>query len=1201
MKKILYIVLLLPVLAMAQSQDQNYIKTLTYKEETTVSDPAKAHASVTYFDGLGRPIQQVAGKMSAGGMDIITHIEYDAFGRQVKKYLPYPADGATLEYDGAALTNTLGHYDTQFGDAYPYSESFMEPSPLGRVLKQSAPGEPWKVNAGNDNDKTIKFSHQVNTGTEVKKLKATANLIVNRGMYDIAFADAGFYEAGQLYKTVIKDENWTSGTSHTTEEFKNKEGQVVLKRAYINSTKADTYYVYDQFGNLTYVLPPKMGGAITYLENLGYQYKYDGRNRLVEKKLPGKQWEFIVYDSQDRVIATGPALIPSGGSTATAADKGWLRTYYDAFGRVAFTGWYTATVSNLTRSSLQNSNNGVPTYAVRGNGTINTIPVNYIAPTGLPSAFRLLTVNYYDDYLWLAAAERPASGTQVEGVTVRLSVKGLSTGSWVRALQNPTSIAGETSYSYYDDKGRALRTKATNYLGGYIQTDSKLDFDGTPQYTITQFKKLSADAVISTREDFTYSPQDRLLSHTHKIDSGVTETLSVNEYEELGQLKTKRVGGAGTPGSEFQQVNYDYNIRGWLTDINKIESLTQPGAPQDLFAYKISYNTISSDMDGRIAPLYNGNISETQWKTASDDVLRKYSYGYDNANRLTAAYYQKPNESVPEPGSYNESMTYDINGNITSMYRTGGVDDPNTVVEIDNLQYIYPPGSNQLTKVTDNSTSPQGFKDINNSTNIDYTYDANGNMLTDLNKGITGILYNHLNLPVVISFGGGNSITYLYNAAGVKLKKTVVEGANTVTVDYINGFQYKNNVLQFFPTAEGYVDNTVSGGSNVYNYVYQYKDHLGNARVNYAYSPGTKKPLPTPPGVRIKDESHYYPFGLKHLNYNVTYEEYQEIENEIVLYPPLTSTGKLMYNYKYNGKELQDELGLNMYDYGARNYDPALGRWMNIDPLAEVSRRWSPYSYCYDNPVYFIDPDGMMTKPSADTQETDFRDCLGNRPTRRRGNSDDKPLSGLTNWIKGFFSDDARKVGESYKTVRTAIDNLPGMAFIRFRLKQSGGEKVSTREIIIANLDVLNFGLMIYSGGMSAARTTTLTVGEGEAAVTSSFTRAVETETALANYYPADGGALGSWTETTLSIGQKIDRFGSTTGKYFSDLGTPMEMRALPPQNAGAYNVYEVLKPFNVQASTIAPAFEQMGGGTQYYSPFLNAGELQTGGYIKKL
>ncbi|SHG48719.1 RHS repeat-associated core domain-containing protein, partial [Flavobacterium defluvii] len=99
----------------------------------------------------------------------------------------------------------------------------------------------------------------------------------------------------------------------------------------------------------------------------------------------------------------------------------------------------------------------------------------------------------------------------------------------------------------------------------------------------------------------------------------------------------------------------------------------------------------------------------------------------------------------------------------------------------------------------------------------------------------------------------------------------------------------------------------------------------------------------------IQDENSYYPFGLKHIGYGA---------------PVINSN----YKYKYNGKELQDDnIGgnqLSLYDYGARNYDPAIGRWMNIDPLAEKMRRHSPYNYAFDNPVYFIDPDGMLAKPT---------------------------------------------------------------------------------------------------------------------------------------------------------------------------------------------------------------------------------------------
>jgi RHS repeat-associated protein len=148
----------------------------------------------------------------------------------------------------------------------------------------------------------------------------------------------------------------------------------------------------------------------------------------------------------------------------------------------------------------------------------------------------------------------------------------------------------------------------------------------------------------------------------------------------------------------------------------------------------------------------------------------------------------------------------------------------------------------------------------------------------------------------------------------------------------------------------------------VINYAYQHKDHLGNIRLNYGKDPETNV-------LRVLEENHYYPFGLKHQNYNTGRRQLGKKEEilagNLTLMPAFvlpTEDKPMAYKYKYNGKEFQDELGLNMYDYGARNYDPALGRWMNIDPLAEQSRRWSPYTYAYNNPILFIDPDGMQAK-----------------------------------------------------------------------------------------------------------------------------------------------------------------------------------------------------------------------------------------------
>lgn len=291
---------------------------------------------------------------------------------------------------------------------------------------------------------------------------------------------------------------------------------------------------------------------------------------------------------------------------------------------------------------------------------------------------------------------------------------------------------------------------------------------------------------------------------------------------------------------------------------------------------------------------------------------------------------------------------------------------------IDNLTYLYDDtNKNQLLRVFDSTANPQGFSDDSDGisdTEDDYAYDDNGNMTHDDNKGITHITYNHLNLPVEIIFGTYGKIAYLYNATGLKLKKTVTEGTTITTTDYLSGFQYKNLVLQFFPHAEGYVNATeemvVMGGTSYrFNYVFNYTDHLGNIRLSYSLDPSTKV-------LKIIEENHYYPFGLKHSGYNSDKMMYTK-EAEVLKIKPVPPLFITSYKYKYNGKEYQDELGLNMYDYGARNYDPALGRWMNIDPLAEKSRRFSPYVYALNNPVYFIDPDGMQAIDNDDIFQVD--------------------------------------------------------------------------------------------------------------------------------------------------------------------------------------------------------------------------------------
>ncbi|WP_394974040.1 DUF6443 domain-containing protein [uncultured Croceitalea sp.] len=844
------------------------------------------------------------------GKDIITHIDYDNYGRQTKQWLPYhETTGNVGSYRmGDIGLETKEYYQNTYTDDFtgmaaiemnPYSQKEIEPSALGRVQKQAAPGKDWKMDGGHE----IAFDYGTNVLNEVRYYRVTTSFANNT--YTPSLIDnEGFYAAGKLNKTITRDENWTSGKNHTTEEFTNKMGQVVLKRTYDGGVAHDTYYVYDNYGNLTYVIPPKVTtGSVstTELNELCYQYKYDHRNRLVEKKIPGKDWEYIVYNKLDQPIMTQDANL--------RANNEWFFTKYDAFGRVVYTGRDDNT--SATRIAAQNAaNNTTTTYETRRSTSLNLAGTNvyYSNDAYLNSFNKVFTINYYDTYVDTDGLSVPAT---VLGQAKATSTQGLATVSKVRVLGTNDWI---TTITGYDVKGRPIYTASkNNYLNTTDIVESRLDFTGRVLETKTTHTKGTNPAIVTT-DLFDYDAMGRMTSQRQTINGQAQQTIVENGYDELGQLTQKTVGGG------LQTVDYDYNVRGWLKSINNTTSLGN-----DLFAFDINYNTA----DHGATALYNGNISETEWRTANDNTLRWYHYGYDALNRITGA--------TDNTGNYNlYDLTYDKNGNILSLKRKGSTNAGATSFgTMDNLTYHYSSGevSNKLLRVRDWTTNAEGFKDSASPTSDDYTYDANGNMLRDLNKGInTNIGYNHLNLPTSVTLSGG-TISYIYDATGVKLKKTV---GSSVT-EYAGNYIYENGSLQFFSHAEGYVD--VEGG---YDYIYQYKDHLGNVRLSYTDNNGT---------LEIIEENNYYPFGLKHKGYNGSVS-------------PLGNS--VAQRWKFGGKELNDELNLDWYDVSARNYDPAIGRWMNLDPLAEQMRRHSPYNYAFDNPIYFTDPDGMAPVASSE-------------------------------------------------------------------------------------------------------------------------------------------------------------------------------------------------------------------------------------------
>ncbi|MBL1220590.1 RHS repeat-associated core domain-containing protein [Chryseobacterium sp. L7] len=890
------------------STSENYI----YTKSCLDGDCTKKSESVQYFDGLGRPVQSVAIKATPLGRDVVVPIEYDAKGRQAKSYLPVPQSGTA---NGAIYTNPLANAASAgYGSEKIYSEKRFDDLFTTRVNQVVPVGTDWSQKPSN-------MAYGTNAANEVKKYGITTTWTEART--NSAISLSGSYAANQLMKTSVTDPDGNIAT-----EFKNGKGQTILVRKNDGTQNVDTYYLHNEYGQLVYVISPLAVGASapdqTILDQLCYQYRYDGLGRLVEKKVPGKGWEYMIYNKADQLVMSQDANLK--------AKNQWILTKYDQFGRIILTA---LTNNTATRQSLQTSiTNAAYTFEIRAAGsfTISGMPVFYTNRALPASLVQLLSINYYDTYP--SYSFNPAFPSTIMGEPVMTDTQNASVNTQamptLSLVKNIEDDNWTKNYVYYDKKGRALGTYSINHLGGITRTESELDFVGMAKQTKVYHKRLSTDTEKVITQSFDFDNQNRVLKHRHQVDSNPVELLTENTYNELSQLSNKKVGGG------LESIDYQYDIRGALTKINDPAALGTK-----LFGYEMKYFNPQNTTQGTTGK-YNGNVTEVIWKTATDEVLRQYNYQYDALNRLKKGIYSEPGASVPQNGLFNETLTYDLNGNITSLQRKGKGDLGAQL--IDNLTYTYT--GNRLNTVTDDSGNYSGYPD---SSGTPISYDDNGNMKDHIDKGILQIDYNFFNQPDYVKFdktfvpratdGDYNVNTrYFYRADGTKLKKIYTYGMGrqntetSKTTEYLDGFQYETQglsataplTLRFVPTGEGYYNFENN------KYIYSYTDHLGNLRLSY-----TKKPDGS---IAVLEENNYYAFGLKHEGYNIL-------------------EGNPAYNYGYNGKELQKESGWS--DYGARMYMAEIGRWGVIDPLAEAMRRYSPYNYAFNNPVSFIDPDGM--------------------------------------------------------------------------------------------------------------------------------------------------------------------------------------------------------------------------------------------------
>ena len=872
----------------AQDASHNYVRTRSMLDEMG----GKYLDKVEYFDGLGRPFQTVLKKVTASNSNLVTLQEYDVAGRAVNSWLPI-VSSAEYVAPAAFKSSAPSNYGN---DSRPYGQPVYEASPLNRTVKEYGPGAAWHG------------GHSVNTDYLAN---STANAQLNCINYGVSSAGAltsnGSYASGQL--SVVKTTDEDLNVSYT---FTDKMGHVVLSRQMKDSETHDTYYVYDDKSNLCFVLQP-MYQSLANLDLYAFQYKYDGRNRCIWKKLPGAGYMEMVYDNADRLVFS------QDGNQRALTSGNWTYYKYDGLNRL--------------------TEQGTCTNKVTTSGT------------------NVLVQHFYDSYAFRSQAGFNNSNFPDDASG---NGKGALTASVATVLGSSNKIY--TAY-YYDIKGRVVKTVQSNPLGGYDVAATVYTFTNKPA-TVTHTHTASGKTTRTEVYTYSYDHADRLLKVEHTL-GGTKITLADYAYDNLGRLQSKSLHGSAT-----NKLTYAYNVRGWLTGISGSK-----------FTQNLYYNT------GTGTAKYNGSISSMTWKAGNESTIRGYKFTYDGLSRLMNATYGETAGINTNTNRFSENVTaYDKNGNIKTLQRYGQTAASGYGL-IDNLTFTL--GGNLLNRVDDAAAASAynggfEFKDGVKQAN-EYTYDSNGNLTKDLNKGISTITYNVLNLPNMVTFSDGSTIAYTYGADGTKLKTVHKTGSTTTTTDYCGNVVYENGVQKLLLTDEGYV--TLSDSK----YHYYLKDHQGNNRVVINQS-GT-----------VEETNHYYPFG-----------------------GVFASTGNVQ-PYKYNGKELDAKKGLNWYDYGARHYDAALGRFTTNDRFAEKYHSLSPYQYGANNPVNTIDINGdsllIVTPAAIEAIYNGLQDGSNIKMQFNNGILDPTSIAKQANSSNDFFLKDLFEIANSEKMVELSLSD----------------------------------------------------------------------------------------------------------------------------------------------------------------------------------
>ncbi len=881
--------------------------------------PGSGRLSVTYLDGLGRRVSTVMAGESGDGNDLATVAELDGAGRVVRSWLPF----STGVSGGAFPDSPAAMAVAAYGDTSPYSATTYDPYHLNLASEVTTPGEAWVAHPRVASCRT--------TDPADPRLRCRRFNVSESG----TLTTDGYWPSRSLRVATVSDEDGLETLTFTDRAGRN----VLTRRAAPGGAWADTYYVYDIYGDLRYMISPSLSAKITrvgavkasLLRSLAYYYEYDTSHRMTLSRCPGCEPVYMVYDR------LGDMIMSQDGSQRTTGE--WTLIKYDSRRRPAVRGTFTLS-SAATASAVSGSASGGMTQAeeserarlqrIWGDSLIIEEPVTiqsehtlqYTCDSG-PDGFTPLEAWHYDGYgLWTDTWPGDAAEFNPVGEFP-------STGMLTVSLLSREGMMPVMRAYRYDSAGRLTAVAERDVASDSYSThlSKTLDFQGSVTATEERARLMAereTEECHTARWEYEYDRSGRIATARLSVDGGEWVTAAGCSYDLGGRLSRRWSGQSQS--SPAISVDYGYNARGDVTDVSSAR-----------FTAAMTFGPSA----GSGQPRYGGSPCAVTYVTEGVDGRRdslSVALTYDELDRLTSM-------TPAEPTGMAETRAFDLNGNITSLRReVGGVTVRALTANYD---------GNKLSGFTDTADAVSTGA-LHGITPGDYgdvmEYDGNGRLTADGARGVTLTYGRHIGVPTSAAWDNGMSVSSEYLPDGTLLTRRLATPRVTVTtsVTAAGDTVVKTRRTTLYETSRPmgkFTRITGTGGKSRWRY-----DHAWGTAVIEAGTVSHYFTVTDPAGScrvvvdmagRVSQSASYFPDGLPVGRTDEPVAASTEV------------TDRLYESLPYIG-----HAGAGWTDNGARFLDNDFGRFLSPDKHSGSYPWLSPYANRADNPFRFADPTG---------------------------------------------------------------------------------------------------------------------------------------------------------------------------------------------------------------------------------------------------